>query len=493
MKLSFFIKYIKNIPFIRTLSMALDKDLANVLSHAKNYLFATLALKAAFIFAIPLLTRILTTEEYGIIALFNSYLGIAIILFPLYLYSAVGRYYYESTSDFEDFVGTSLVLSFGFYVLSIFIIVLLQYSVFDLENGGSLLFCFLLVVSGMKIVSTIYYLILIPKRMSRQTAKLQITEGYINILFSIILVLLLPSKKYFGPIIGIFISSFVILLYSSFKLIKLIKFNIRWSHVKYILLFSLPQLPYALSGIIMEQFGKIIVGKTKGYSDLGIYSLGFQVATIYILLTTAIRTALIPDFYKYMKSEEYTKITNLWRKIIMISMIPASFLMVFSREIIRLLAESSYYDSYLIVPVVVLGYVFFDLFYVYSPYLEYKKHTWVLSIIIVAGGILNIIIGYIFVSKIGYIGAGISFALVYCIVFILTWSILKLFYKLKIVGLYIIVKPVIAIIFLAGIVYVIDHYVVNAFISFILRSSIFITYIIIYIYKPFLNLSFKNN
>lgn len=493
MKLNILNNSLKNSQFYKTASNVFDNDLSNIFKHAKNYFLATLALKIASLFAIPLFTRYLTTEEYGMVALFNSYLSIVIITFPLYLYAAIGRYYFESTSDFDEFVGTSLLLSVGTYVVSFISLLFLPFNIFSFGTSTNILFYLLFLAGGMKIISGIYYLILIPKRDSSQLAKMQISEGYLNIMISVVLVIFLPQKKYYGPIIGIFFSSFTIFVYSLLNFSKFIKVNIKWAHVKYILLYSLPQLPYALSGVLNEQLGRILIGKTKNFSDLGIYSLGFQISALYIIITSALRTALLPDFYKFMNSKEYSKITILRQKIIMLSMLPASFIMTFSKELIRLLAPENYYDSYLIVPFIIIGYVFFDLFYVYSPYLEYKKHTGVLSFIIVIGAVLNVIIGYYFVSKIGYIGAAYAFTLVYFTIFILTWVILKLFYKIQIVNLFIIIKPIIAIIFFAATIYFVDSKLTNIFVWFFLRLITLIIFIFFYVLKPLLLIPNQSN
>lgn len=471
-------QFIRDIYLSRILKY-FDKDLITVFLHAKNYFLATIILKASLLITIPLFTRYLTLEEYGIVSLFNSYLGIIIIVCPLYLYSSVGRYYYEKKPDFNAFVGTSIILSIATFLISTILILAKNLNFLSFSIKETILVYLLFIIAPFKIVSGIYFQIIIPERNSELVAKLQILEGYLNIIFSVCFVLFLPYKKYYGPIYGIMISSLIIFLYAIYQYKKIIIFNVKSAHIKYIILFSLPQLPYALSGVILEQFGRIIIGNSKKTSDLGIYSLGFQIAIIYSYFTSAIRTAVLPDFYKYLASKEYDKLTNLFKKIIAISVIPAFTLNAFAKELIYLLADKKFNSSYIIVPFIVMGYVFFDLFYIYSPYLEYKKHTWVLSLIILTGGIANIFLSYLFVSNFGYVGAGYSFVLSYFIIFCLTWGTLKLFYDIVITKLEIIAKPLIGFIVFSFFIIISQNYITSSLISFSFRLTFFASFIYI--------------
>lgn len=469
------------------INQLLGNEFINIIRHAKNYFIATIALKAASLLTIPILTRYLSTQEYGIIALYNSYLSILIIAMPLYLYAAIGRYFYESQKDFESFVGTSTLLSIFTYIISSFLLIFFPLRTILFSNVSNTIFYLLVFTSGFKIVSGIYYLILIPTRNSKQTAWLQIVEGYINVTITVVLTLVLPQNKYFGPIIGILISSLVVFIYSIVKLNHFIIFKIDISHIKYILLYSIPQLPYALSGVLNEHLGRILIGKTQNYSDLGIYSLGFQVSSIYIIITSAIRTALIPDFYKHMNLQEHNRISQLWQKFYYIALIPASVLMIYSKEFIIILSTSNYIDSYKIVPIIIIGYLFFDMFYIYSPYIEYKKHTGVLSAIIVSGGILNIFLGYYFIQNYGYLGAAYSFVSTYLLIFLITWVVLKLFYKIKVVPIKHFIRPLIIIIILSLIV-LSSVMISNSIINFTARTIIFILFTI-YIFNSIKNIT----
>ena len=83
------LRRIKENPFFETLS------------HSKNYFISNVAAKGIIIISLPVMTRLLSPSDYGIINVFNSYSGIFISVLTLNCYVALGRYYYEEQNDLK--------------------------------------------------------------------------------------------------------------------------------------------------------------------------------------------------------------------------------------------------------------------------------------------------------------------------------------------------------------------------------------------------------
>ena len=75
-------------------------EIFHLLMHARNYFSAEVATRAIGFISIPVFTRLYTTADFGMVAVFMSYFAIFSVLIPLNSHSAVGRYYYENTDDF---------------------------------------------------------------------------------------------------------------------------------------------------------------------------------------------------------------------------------------------------------------------------------------------------------------------------------------------------------------------------------------------------------
>jgi len=90
------------------------------ISHSKNYLSAEIFTKALAFISVPIFTRLLLPNEYGILAIFSSIISIFTILLGFNIRGAVARYYYEKSNDFAEFLGSNLlfILLFNFFAIS---------------------------------------------------------------------------------------------------------------------------------------------------------------------------------------------------------------------------------------------------------------------------------------------------------------------------------------------------------------------------------------
>jgi len=109
--------------------MKIIKMIKNFLSHdfvkhSKNYLIADFFNKALGFAAIPIFTRLLLPEEYGIIAIFMSIISIFTVLMSVNLHGALAIKYYEKENDFDEFVGSNIlfILILNFFLITLFFI-----------------------------------------------------------------------------------------------------------------------------------------------------------------------------------------------------------------------------------------------------------------------------------------------------------------------------------------------------------------------------------
>ncbi len=461
----------------------IDPNILEIVRHAKNYFSAIIALKFIGVFIWPVLTRLLSKDDYGTYALFQSYLGLGCILFPLYLYSSVGRYYYEEKDDKEYFIGSTIILSFLSYLLFLSLLLLFPGILKQSALLSTSIWFFILAIIPTKILSSIYYQILVPLKESKKYSRIQITEGVITITLILFFSFLINEHKYKGPIWGVCVASLIMGIYYLSFLIKHAKFSLNINHFRYIINYSIPQLPYALSAVILEQIGRIIIGETSNMSDVGIYSIGFQFGMIVTYFSSAIRTAYMPSFYEHMNNKNYSAISKLWTTFFSLFVIFNLFTMYFAKEGIMILTSKEYYDAVRIVPWVVLAYTFFDMFYIYSPYIEYKKQTGILSIIVITGGIINIFATRFFIEIFGYIGASYATATSYFAMFIITKLILIKSKNFKTVPFSTIRYEFIILIVFFLLLQIIVSSKLNFFLCFCIRLFFFLSAILLLVYK----------
>ena len=402
-----------------------------LLKHSGNYLLATIATKALAFISIPVYTYLLTVEEYGIFNIFISTVGISTVLLTLNTEVAISRYYYDSSDilDFKRFVGTSVrLISIVFIIMSIVLVVfskpLSQYLNLDVP-----LTIAIIPVSLYNIVNSIFQQIYQPLLQSKKIAAVSSIQAYLSFALSVVAILLLDDKKYYGQVFGTIAAMIIIGSYSLRQIKPYYERYYSKEHIKYLLHYSIPYLPYSLSGILLAQFGKLIMGQKEGFESAGMYSFASNIASLMLVLISVIHSAWNPFYFQNMKDSNYKKIDEDYDLIWRCTIICAILLILFSPELALLLGQPDFFGSLQIIPFLAVGYCFYQWSYVYMRNVGYAKKTIWNAGVVVSSGVVNIILSYILIDKYGDIGVSISFCLSYFVMLFLGWLVNKYFLK----------------------------------------------------------------
>jgi O-antigen/teichoic acid export membrane protein len=402
------------------------------LKHSGNYLISSLATGALAFISIPIYTRLLNTEEYGIVSVFLGLVSIMASVMALSADRSVSRYYFDQKDelDFKRFVGTSSILSFVFFFINAFVLFLFADEFGKLVGLSKELVYLIIPISGINIIGLTFQQIYGPLKRSKEVAISSVLKVTLGFVFSVGLIYLFKEDKYYGQILGQILAGLFIVLFW----VRLIKPFFRWSfntaYIKYIFTYSVPLIPYALSGVIIEQFGKIAIGSTQSISNAGFYSLALTVASIVNIIIAVTHQAWNPYYFEYMNSKNYNQLDKDFIKIFKITILVAFGVACFGNEIGLILAKKEFSESLYLVPIFTIGYIFSQLSYSNIRNFGYTKKTQYMSITILVSGISNVMLNVLLIKSLGELGAAISFVLSYIIMAVLAWSINTFFVKL---------------------------------------------------------------
>ncbi|MBI4234999.1 oligosaccharide flippase family protein [Candidatus Peregrinibacteria bacterium] len=325
------------------------------LRHSKNYFLSNMATGALAFLSLPVLTRMLSTSDYGILAVFTGYQGVFVALLTLNCYVALGRYYYEKKEDFKEFFGTILI-----FILFMLFVAFLLFVIFRQEAA---------VLLGLP-VNTIFYIvpavliyvsgswfeqIYVPQKQSRKIAVRNVVKAYAIFVLSVVLILILNENKYLGQIYAMMIVGGLFFAYYAFDLKAYLKLSFQMKHMKYFLHYGVPLIFYSLSGVILAQFDKIMVNKYLGSSMAGLYAFAAIVGSILTVFSSAMFQAWNPDYFKYMDEKNYQQLNIDAYRIFKIVSFCALGLIFFGQEIGMLLSSSSFYEALPVIPIIVIG------------------------------------------------------------------------------------------------------------------------------------------
>ena len=390
------------------------KKLANLSVAVKasiSFFIATLITKGISFIATPIFTRLLSTEVFGQVSVYYSWMqlfGIIAMFCLSYGVFNVGLLDYPNKRD--EFSFSMLILSNIITICFAGIIFCLYPFVKDyLHLSISMLV--LMIVFFLFQPAYLFWL-------ARQKYEYKYKWPFFWSSFAAILSIVVPvllivlSKneannlyyRIFGAevaLIVVYIGFYVFLAVKS-------KFKVNPSYWKFVLLFNLPLIPHYLSAFILSSSDKIMISYLISDEATAYYTVAYQIATIALILWSAIDASFMPYTFQKLKGNDYESIKRISIPILSIFAIGCFIVIMLGPEIVRLLSTEGYEQAANVIPPVVGG-VFFQIqYFLYSNVLYfYKKPRYVMIGSVVAAS-LNIALNYFCIKRFGYIAAAFT-------------------------------------------------------------------------------------
>ena len=418
-------------------------DFREILKHSGNYLIANLATRALAFISIPVYTRLLTAPEYGTISIFLGVAGILGSIMSLSMDRSISRYFFDQKSpeDFQRFVGTSTILATTAFTINALLLIIFVDDFSKLVGLERDIVFLLIPFSFINIVGLTFEQIYGPLKRSKTIAISSLNRVYIGFGLSILFIFVFSRAKDYGQIAGQILAGFLLCIYWIKHILPYFKFSFDKSYIKYIFTYSVPLIPYALSGVLIEQFGKIAIGSSQNISAAGYYSLALAIGGLVSIAIGVTHQAWNPYYFEYMNSKNYDQLDKDFTKIFKMTILAAFGVAAFGEEIGLILAKKEFSGALYLIPIFTIGYLFYQLAYAFLRNFGYSRSTHYLTITVLFSGASNVILNFILLKRFGELGAAISFALSYIIMAILAWAINKYLVKLHATPLKLLLVP----------------------------------------------------
>ncbi len=471
------------------------EDRFNYLSHTKNYLSAEVVTKGVGFLLIPIKTRILIPFDYGILAVFGSTVQIITLFFNLGTYGSVTRYYHEKTDDFNDYLKTiTAFISFIniFFVLIFFVISVFLSKVINLNQN---LIIIAGIVSFTNVPISIYLAYLNGAGNSKTFSIISIVKFFIFSVVSITWMLLLKENRYMGSIYTMLIvnSLFVLFVYYKIFVSKKGRITKLKQHIFYGLKFGIPLIPHTFSGVMLAYFDRIIINQIVGSAETGIYSFAYNIGMLMFVVVTAFSRSWSPFFYSYMNKKQYEEININAQSNFKFIIIIAGLLILFSGEIVKIMADQKYHVAIDLIPVIVISYVFVYLYTLFVGFSFYLKKTYVISInTLIAGGV-NIALNYLLIPRYGYFIAAYTTLISYMLLFLLHYMYVTFKLKYRVIELRKLLLSAFYLIILTGIFMYLKQIISNYVVLLIIKLGILSFLIFTIYYEKILKIFIEKN
>jgi O-antigen/teichoic acid export membrane protein len=396
----------------------IGKENFEFINHAKNYVSAEFFTKAFAFISIPIFTRLMTPEEYGVLSIFTSIISVGTIILGLNFHGSIVRYYHEEEKRFGEFISSNILFLFVFNFFLLYLINTFKGAISAFIRIEVNVFMIAIIISAFNIPINMFLAYLQTSKQSKKYSILSVSRNLTMLIVSIIWVYILTENRYLGRMYGQLVVYGILFIVAIFYFIQLGKPKFKIKYVKYSLIYGIPLIPHALSGFILSYFDRIAINQITGSQDTGLYSFAYNVGMIMNVVVMAMNKAWVPIFFDNLKENNFKKINDLAINYSKYIFLIAISLILFSKEIIMLIADERYYSALNIVPIIIISYVFVFLYTLFANYSFYRKKTGLISLATFLTGFINIGLNYWFIPKYGYIAAAYTTLVSYILLFL---------------------------------------------------------------------------
>ena len=386
---------------------------SKLFKNSSIYFLITFASKIIPFFILPLMTKYLSPEQYGIAAMYQMYMVMILLIVGFELNRYLDVYYFKvSKKEFEKYLST--IISVVFISSLFFTTVVLFFSLFiEIPNINYYWIGILPIVVMIKFIYGINDNLLRNEEKPILYGKYTIGETVFISLISLLLAYCYHdwTSKAYG-----FVITIIVLGFFSYRRLRQeynLQFFIDSSILKKAIIYSMPFVfGLNLANIIFANSDKIILLHFYDYTVVGIFTVALVFASIVGFVTDSFMKAWIPTFYKKLHSDDKTidqQSLYVFIGLAMLSIVTIFVLMY----IMKYMIDEKYYDAIEIMPYIGMAYVFRIAEQLLLQYINFYEKTTKLYFVIIIAILSCVFSAYFLVDLYGIIGMAYSISLFY--------------------------------------------------------------------------------
>ncbi|MDD5065978.1 MAG: oligosaccharide flippase family protein [bacterium] len=395
--------------------------IGNIIPQAGNFLL------------LPIYTKFLSPGEYGIVASMAVLNSILVIFFTLCSERSIYRLFfdYHDGKEQKDFLGTiflfeilfasaAMALCFVFHNWTGRIyrsIPFYPYYAYSLMTGFLLVFSFIPLINFQVKEKAVPFVLL------------SVCQFIINSLLILWFVVKMRAGAS-GQLKGAFISGLILLPVYLFFVSRTVNLTINSKMLKNALLFSIPLIPSLITAWVLNLSNRIFLERYFNLTEVGIYSFGFKLGTLGLIVISGFMTAYSPYFFKLASQKEdqavnkrkLQKANNSYALVVLLLIFAIA---LFLKEIVYFFMDSRYAESYVIARIIVLAYFFSGLSSLASLSIMQAKRTKQMMVLTICEAIINVILNFILIPSFGMYGAAFSALLTFIFGYLIEYQYSK--------------------------------------------------------------------
>ncbi len=394
--------------------------------NAAIYTFANVASSAVPFLMLPLLTRVLTPEEYGIVSMYSTLLVALGAIAGLSVHGAVSVRMFDRDTNHSQYIGT--VLQILALSLSLVLAVVLLFAPWLSGWLGLPIRWLILAVlaAGAQFLINIRFVIWHVEGRALQYGSLQLMQVMLNVALSLLLVLHV-KLGWEGRLAGITVALYLCALWGWGTLLysKRINWQFNREYAGDALRFGIPLIPHAVGSLLVGMGDRMIIANRLNLNEVGIYTAAMQLGLVISIIADAASKAFSPWIYRALSdnNDTHKKRVISFTYIFWGALLILAFVIAWLSPLMLAALGKSFRTGGDILSWVALGSAFGGMYFFVVVYVFYSKRNELLSIASLTVGIANLSMSYLLVGEYGAVGAAQAYAVSQFVMFLVVWLI----------------------------------------------------------------------
>ncbi|WP_432240598.1 lipopolysaccharide biosynthesis protein [Herbaspirillum robiniae] len=377
---------------------------------------------------LPLLTRVLTPEEYGQIAMFSVILTLLAPFTGINTHSAIGvRYFSLGHRELRQYVFNCLLILAASSATLLVVVIVFGGM---LEHFAKLPISWLVVATLTAAAQFLLQTQLVLWQSSKQPLKfgaLRLSQTILDAGSSVALVAGF-GLAWEGRVSGIAIAT---VSAAAIALICLVRGG--WiiptldrEHIRNALSFGAPLIPHTIGAVLLAMADRTMISNLIGVAETGLYMVALQVGMVLYLLTDALNKVYAPWLMETLKAQDGERDRRIVRYTYVYFsalLLLALLLGLSASPLLQLVAGNQFQAAAPNVIYIAFGFAFGGMYYMVTNYVFFSGFTGRLAFVSLSSGLVNIGASYVLIKHHGVIGAAQAFMLSQAMLFLGTWAL----------------------------------------------------------------------
>lgn len=372
-----------------------------------GYTIGNVLIKGINFLTLPIFSRLLSPEEFGVYNIFVSYDAILFVIMGLALHASIQSANLEFRGQINRYT-SSISLIYVANALAFLGIIALFYrqlsGLLDLPPAAIVL---LVLGSFSSALITLYNTRVSLDYAYKKYLLVSACTSVSNVGVSLLLILtVFRDRRALGRMIGSVVPLFVIALIILFSFFRKERPRPNKTYWRFGVLYSLPIIPHGISQVLLAQFGRIMIRNMEGDGPAGIYSLAGNIKLILTVITDSIATAWTTWFYARMDEGDQKAIQKRSIQLMGLFFVLTVGLMALAPELVFILGGEAYaLAKFVAIPMVLDAFILF-LYNIIVPSEYYSKKTTFIMVGTMVAAVINIGLNYVFIQQFGFLAVG---------------------------------------------------------------------------------------